>query len=247
MSHKMEMVLASCMFVLIVVIVLLMQRIPGEKITEETVETQPIELISGMPCEILLEVIELNTGSAYEQETGKEVESEVELFWMDASDTEAVEVDTIYSTEAVSYTLPMGSETQDNDEHKPTSEPIPEVDPHDLLKASLENAGIGWWYPYACAQAQLESSWNPNAVSPDGLDYGLFQFRLKSPDGTRMYWTEPESIFDVNAQIRVYTEHVAARLAAGLSIEETISRHLTSDYVTEINWDYVNAVLNCLE
>ena len=116
----------------------------------------------------------------------------------------------------------------------------------DLLRFALRDAGIEWWYPYAWAQAMQESRWNPNAVSPDGLDYGLFQFRLKSPDGTRMYWTEPESIFDVNAQIRVYTERVAARIAAGLSIEEIISRHFTSDYVTEINWQYVNDVLQHL-
>jgi len=130
----------------------------------------------------------------------------------------------------------------------PSAEPSTgtEVQPTlcEVLLAKLEQAGIGWWYPYAWAQAQAESSWNPNAVSPDGLDYGLFQFRLKSPDGTRMYWTEPESIMDPYAQIRVYTERVAARLNAGLSIEETISRHYTSDYVTEINWEYVNAVLS---
>ena len=63
---------------------------------------------------------------------------------------------------------------------------------------------------------------------------------------TRCRVAEPEDIFDVNAQIRKYTQQVAARINAGLSVEEIISRHITSDYVTEINWEYVNAVLQWL-
>ena len=114
------------------------------------------------------------------------------------------------------------------------------VAPQETLKAELTSAGIDWWYPYAVAQAQQESSWNPWAVSPDGKDKGLFQYR-------EQFWTEPESIFDVNAQIRRYVSEVSARLAADLSIEETISRHFTSDYVTEINWDYVNHVLSWMK
>lgn len=120
-----------------------------------------------------------------------------------------------------------------------TQSTVPELSPQETLRTELASAGIDWWYPYAVAQAQQESSWNPWAVSPDGKDKGLFQYR-------EQYWTEPESIFDVNAQIRKYVSQVSARLAAGLSIEETISRHLTSDYVTEINWDYVNLVLSHL-
>ena len=81
-----------------------------------------------------------------------------------------------------------------------------------------------------------ESQCNPWAENANGLDKGLFQYRIT-------YWTQPESIFDVNAQIRVYVSQVQARLAAGLSIEETISRHYTSDYITEVNWQYVNDVL----
>lgn len=109
----------------------------------------------------------------------------------------------------------------------------------EILKASLDGAGIGWWYPYACAQIEQESHWNPWAVNPNNLDFGLLQFRIT-------FWGEPEDIFDVNAQIRKYTQQVAARINAGLSVEEIISRHITSDYVTEINWEYVNAVLQWL-
>jgi len=109
----------------------------------------------------------------------------------------------------------------------------------EILKASLDGAGIGWWYPYACAQIEQESHWDPWAENANGQDKGLLQFRL-------CYWMEPEDIFDVNAQIRKYTQQVAARINAGLSVEEIISRHITSDYVTEINWEYVNAVLQWL-
>ena len=109
----------------------------------------------------------------------------------------------------------------------------------DQLRVALEQAGIGWWWPYAWAQAQQESRWNPWAENANGLDKGLFQYRIT-------YWTEPESIFDVGAQIRKYVGQVQARIFAGLSIEEIISRHITSDYVTAINWQYVNDVLQHL-
>lgn len=105
------------------------------------------------------------------------------------------------------------------------------------LRIALESAGIGWWFPYAYAQMLQESGGNPWAVNPNGLDYGLFQYRC-------LYWSEPESIYDVGAQIRKYVSQVSARISAGLSIEEIISRHYTSDYVTAINWEYVGHVLS---
>lgn len=154
--------------------------------------------------------------------------------------------ETVVETQAAIYETVMETviETQWVQETTTQTQPAAiEVEPmdylHELLMVSLENAGIGWWYPYACAVVTQESHWNPNAVSADGMDYGLFQFRL-------MYWNQPESIFDVNAQIRVYVTNTSARISAGLSIEEVISRHNTSDYVTEINWKYVQDVLQHL-
>lgn len=88
-----------------------------------------------------------------------------------------------------------------------------------------------------------ESHWNPNAVNANGLDFGLLQYRLKSPDGTRIYWTGPGDIMDPYAQIQKYVGQVKARIDAGLSVEEIISRHMTSDYCVDINWQYVNDVL----
>ena len=61
---------------------------------------------------------------------------------------------------------------------------------------------------------------------------GILQYRIT-------YWPavckehgfpEDTSIFDWKTQIRIYTQDMARRLASGLSIEETISRHKTSDY-----------------
>ena len=245
MSHKMEMVLASCMFVLIVVIGLLMQRIPGEKITEETVETQPIELISGMPCEMLLEVIELNTGSAHEQKTSEEERIGV-VEELQVAPSDFREAEPMPTTEVVAYTAETSCEVQVLPAVSTEAEPIPTVteataqpDLHEYLMAVLTEHNIQHWYLYACCQIQQESGWNPYAENKNGLDKGLLQYRITYYPGA--------NIFDPYEQIRIYVGQVANRLNAGLSVEETISRHYTSDYVTEINWDYVNAVLNCLK
>lgn len=111
------------------------------------------------------------------------------------------------------------------------------IDIYGLLRQHLISAGIEWWYPYAVAQMTQESHCNPYAENPNGLDKGLFQYRVT-------YWQEPESIFDANAQIRRYVREVQGRIFSGLSIEEVISRHYTSDYVTEVNWEYVSHVLS---
>ena len=100
------------------------------------------------------------------------------------------------------------------------------------LKARLTAHGIEQWLPIACAQMWQESKVNPSAENRNGLDKGLFQYRIT-------YWAAvcvehglpaETSIFDWRAQIAVYTADVARRLRSGLSVEETISRHYTSDY-----------------
>lgn len=179
-----------------------------------------------------------------EQETGEETVQETAETGNDDADIQNHEADTVDSPEGDwSSSKPETVANQIEALQGDSLENAPEGDAassiNDILKASLEGAGIGWWYPYACAQIEQESHWDPWAENPNGQDKGLLQFRL-------CYWTEPEDIFDVNAQIRKYTQQVAARINAGLSVEEIISRHITSDYVTEINWEYVNAVLQWL-
>lgn len=180
--------------------------------------------------------------------TINESQAEKEIY----KETAEAEYDDIQVSEPDTMDSPEGdwssssAETLANEIEVPQGdslENVPEGDAassiYDILKASLEGAGIGWWYPYAVAQMMQESSGNPWAENINGLDKGLFQYRIS-------YWQEPEDIFDINAQIRRYTREVQARINMGLSIPEIISRHITSDYVTEINWEYVNAVLSRL-
>ena len=176
------------------------------------------------------------------EETGESVHAEQPgiVLGSDSADTCNTTAAEETWTEAYAETVACETESQATAEtvgvQSVESEPV-SIDIPTLLQQSLDAAGIGWWYPYAMAQMTQESHGNPWAENPNGLDKGLFQFRIT-------YWTEPESIFDISAQIRVYTRQVQARLEAGLSIEETISRHYTSDFVTEVNWEYVNLVLS---
>lgn len=104
------------------------------------------------------------------------------------------------------------------------------------LYRALEAEGIGYWYTGALAQMWQESQGRPEVVNPNnGLDCGLYQYRIT-------YWNEPADIFSVDAQIRKYAKDMAARFNAGLTVDEAISRHNTSDFVTEVNWKYVQEV-----
>lgn len=175
------------------------------------------------------------------EETGESVHAEQLgiVLGSDPADTGNTTVAEETWTEPYAETVSYETESQATAETVGVA-PVEEsgdTDIYGLLRQQLAAAGIEWWYPYAVAQMTQESHGNPWAENANGLDKGLFQFRIT-------YWTEPESIFDISAQIRVYTRQVQARLAAGLSIEETISRHYTSDYVTEVNWEYVNLVLS---
>lgn len=125
----------------------------------------------------------------------------------------------------------------DMDDDCPEGDAMALGDLEDYLRGQLAVNGAEWFYPYAWCQVMQESNWNPWAENANGQDKGLLQFRAQ-------FWREPESIFDPYAQIRRYVREVTARINAGLSVEEVISRHYTSDYVTEVNWEYVNHVLS---
>ena len=112
------------------------------------------------------------------------------------------------------------------------------------LKARLIAHNIEWWYPIGCAQIFQESHGNCSAVNKNGLDMGVLQYRIT-------YWSAvcvqhglpaDTSIFDYKAQIAIYASDTARRLASGCSVEETISRHMMSDY-GHYNEKYVNDVL----
>ena len=104
------------------------------------------------------------------------------------------------------------------------------------LYQHLQEAGIPYWYEGALCQMFQESHGQQYAVNPNnGIDCGLYQYRIT-------YWTESADIFDVDAQLRRYASDMAARFNSGLTVDEAISRHNTSDSVAAVNWEYVGQV-----
>lgn len=100
------------------------------------------------------------------------------------------------------------------------------------MAARLHAYGIDWFLPYAVATMFQESRCNPNAENPNGLDKGLLQYRITYwPAVCREHGFDPNtSIFDWRVQISIYAADAARRLHSGLSVEEAVSRHNTSDY-----------------
>ena len=107
----------------------------------------------------------------------------------------------------------------------------------EYLKRRLTEAGIGWFFPYACAIAYQESSFNCLAVNKNMRDYGLFQFRIEFHSD--LEWQNPY------AQVDLFTAMMANRAAAGCDVYTMISRHLMSDY-GPYNQQYVDLVLQHL-
>lgn len=100
----------------------------------------------------------------------------------------------------------------------------------EFLYETMKEAGIEQMMPYAMAQCFQESMFITTAENK--LDKGILQYRITYwPSVCREHgFPEDTSIFDWRTQIRIYTADMARRLASGLSIEETISRHKQSDY-----------------
>ena len=114
---------------------------------------------------------------------------------------------------------------------------LPDPEMQRAIYDALLAAEIPYWYEGALAQCFQESHFQRFAVNQqNGLDSGLFQYR-----STYWDWAQGD-IFDAGAQIRKYAAEMAARFNAGLSVDEAISRHKTSDYCTEIDWEYVRQV-----
>ena len=237
--------------VLIILLALLLIPTGGtENTSSEPSETEPeiiIEERNGLRIKGVFrgektEPKNRERGARYEQETSEEEGIGV-VEELQVAPSDSREAEPIPSTEAVEYTPETSCEVQVLPTVATEAEPIPEVtearaipiDLHEYLMAVLTEHNIQHWYPYACAQIQQESHWNPYAENLNGLDKGLLQYRITFYPGA--------NIFDPYEQIRIYVGQVANRLNAGLSVEETISRHMTSDWVTDINWQYVNDVL----
>lgn len=115
-----------------------------------------------------------------------------------------------------------------------------EPDLQRLLYHYLEEAGIEYWYEGALAQMYQESHGIWYAENVNGLDKGIYQYRI-----TYWNWSDGD-IFDVDAQMRRYASEMSARFNSGLSVDEAISRHKTSDYCTAVDSLYVSHVLQWL-
>lgn len=107
------------------------------------------------------------------------------------------------------------------------------------LYQKLSERGYSWWYKYACAQAMQESGFNP--LADNGVDYGLFSFRLR-------YWDSSYgSVYDYKANINAYVDRTSKYLI-GVSTQNDIYMALSQHYLPDgnLHWEYVNAVLGRL-
>ena len=99
------------------------------------------------------------------------------------------------------------------------------VMPTDLqvyLYEQLAARGIGWFFPYAVLIAYQESKFDIYAQNPNGLDKGLFQYRIT-------YWSYGD-IFNPYDQINVFVNQMTNRANSGCDILTMISRHKQSDW-----------------
>lgn len=111
------------------------------------------------------------------------------------------------------------------------------------LYEALQAEGIEDWFTGALAQVYQESHGNPAAENPNGLDKGLLQYRTTYwPATAAAYGEAGADIFDWQAQVRVYARQTARRINAGLTTDEVISRHKTSDDCPAIDTAYIQQV-----
>lgn len=92
------------------------------------------------------------------------------------------------------------------------------------LYNALAAGGIGWFMPYAVMIAYQESRFNTAAENRNGLDKGLFQYRVT-------YWSYGD-IYSPYDQINVFVQQMVNRAAAGCTVSDMISRHKQSDWGT---------------
>lgn len=106
-----------------------------------------------------------------------------------------------------------------------------------LLYNALDAEGVSYAYEIGLCQIYQESRGDCFAVNQrNGIDKGILQYR-------ETFWDwDLGDIFDPEAQIRLYSKQMSKRFNSGLTADEAISRHNTSDYVSTINQKYVSDV-----
>lgn len=107
------------------------------------------------------------------------------------------------------------------------------------LYQKLSERGFAWWYKYACAQAMQESGFNP--LADNGVDYGLFSFRLR-------YWDSSYGdVYDYHANINAYVDRISKYLVS-VETDRDLYMALSQHYNPNgaLHMDYVNSVLGRL-
>lgn len=180
----------------------------------------------------------------YESETMEEDECPVQEY--EGSDREETEMET--DEEGLSgHEDETPVETDDEDETDHPSEEIlqqmlfsvdgrvlrPELQTY--LYTRLSEQGIEWFMPYSIMIAYQESHFDIYAENRNGLDKGLFQYRITYYPG--------EDILDPYEQIDIFVQQMAHRAEIGCDVYEMISRHMESDYGS-YNHNYVATVLS---
>ena len=112
-----------------------------------------------------------------------------------------------------------------------------------FLWEELKIEDIEWWMPYAMLTAYQESGFDIYDIT-NGRDYGIYQFYIEDWDEKCARYGYPGAdVFNPYVQIVVYVKQTANRLKnLGCSIEDTISRHMMSDWCG-YNAKYVSDVL----
>ena len=172
-------------------------------------EAEP-ETVSGMMCEIY-------------------VETETEETEVDGSERKEPETTTEAPTEAPAETAAPAAEPASYR----TSICGIEFPYADFLYKTLSDYGLESWYEIGLSQCFQESRFNCYAENPNGLDKGLFQYRLpfwKKTARQAGIEVDDASIFDPHIQIAVYCYYVRQRLDAGRTVDEVISDHYTGGY-----------------
>ena len=162
-----------------------------------------------------------------EQETSEEVEDSVRC-------EDGAEVPKYEAHLSVSET-----ETPEIQADVRTDCPIYQVDGqllnHDLqeyLYQRLAENSMEWFFPYSILICYQESRFNIYAENPNGLDKGLFQYRITYYPG--------QNIFDPYEQIDIFVQQMANR--SQYDVYEMISRHNVSDFGS-YNATYVSQVM----
>lgn len=208
--------------------------------TEEEPKRADFDDMSAMPCEnpeAFRKWLATYEEETDEQETSKKAPAETTgESRMDGDAADQVDAADPEGDRSDSSPEEMASETSDPILYTIGGELIdPEI--QRKLYRALEAEGIGYWYTGALCQMWQESQGQQYRINETNLeDMGLFQYKNRYWD-----WSEGD-IFDADVQIRKYAREMAARFNAGLTADEAISRHNTSDFVTEVNWQYVQEV-----